>query len=132
MKRDMDINVAINSEVTKIFTKCCRNNGFLAINVLKYIIENRKILDDLCVSIFQDEVGYTKAILYQHKMKELPKNSSTPYVLRSVDSELSLRDILKENDLSVVFFFCYLAVNQNVINFICNKIPNELKMKKYQ
>lgn len=132
MKRDMDINVNINSEVTRIFTKRCRSNGFLAINVLKYIVENRKILDDLCIQIFQDEERYLKAVRYQNKVKQLPKNNSTPYTLRDVESEFTLKEILRQNGISVVFFFCYLASNQNVINFICSKIPSELKMKKYQ
>ena len=130
--RDMDINVAINSEVTKTFTKYCRNNGFMARNVLKYIIEHREIIDEVCCNILKSEEEYMRAILYQHKMKGLPKNNATPYALKNVRSDLSLKEILKQNGITVVFFFCYLAVNPIEIDFICNKIPDELKMKKYQ
>ena len=132
MINKMNIRVAINSEVTKAFTVMCKDKGFKPTTVIKYFIENREILDDFCENIFDNVDAYIEASKYFIKVSKLPENNGTPYKLTDVDSDVSLKDILRSHGISVVFFFCYLVVNQDVFNIMCDSIPGEYKLKKCQ
>ena len=132
MINKMNIRVAINSEVTKAFTAMCKERGFKPTTVIKYLIENRGILDNFCENIFDNVDAYIEASKYFIKVSKLPENNGTPYKLTDVDSDVSLKDILRSHGISVVFFFCYLVVNQDVFNIMCDSIPGEYKMKKCQ
>ena len=129
--RDMDINVATNSCVTKQFTKHCRRNGYRPGIVLKYLVENKSFFDEVCNTIiFEDKDAYMNAVMYQKEVSVLSKCYGTSFTLKSVSSQYTLKELLQQYNISIVFFFCYLAANGNVVDFICSHIPNELKLKK--
>lgn len=129
--RNLYISLEADTVLASEFTKNCKDNGYLPVKVLKYIIEHPEYLEELCESIrLADIKKINEAKKLKEKLAEKGNRRGTAYTIKNTTSERTFGDMLDDFNISVVFFFCYLYLNKSLVDDLCNKLPEELKMKK--
>lgn len=127
----MYISLEADSILSCAFTENCKANGYLPAKVIKYIMENPEYLEELCESIrLADLKKINQAKKLKNKLAQTGKRRGTAYTIKNVKSDKTFGELLDEYNITVVFFFCFLYLNKELVNDLCDKLPDELKMKK--
>ena len=106
------------------FTKQCKLCGYTKKTVVKYIIENRHIVEDICERMLKSN-DLREIIQYSYENRNWDKNG----VIVELDCDYTLSDILNQFNIPTNAFI-YFLTSHKLVKHICSELPEELKMKK--
>ena len=119
----MKMNVKLGIDNAE-FTRQCKACGYTKKAVVKYIIENRHIVEDICELMLRSN-DLKEVLQRSYELRNWEKNG----VIVELDCDYTLSDILNQFSIPTNAFI-YFLTSKGIVKNICSELPDELKMKK--
>ena len=115
----------LSSDLNKELTRQCKAIGYRRSDVLAYFADNPEFTGKICDEILASDELFT----YLDETVGINMYSNT--ITIKLNTENSLRTILRKHHINVSTFLLFIIRENIVISRMKNLLPPDLKLKKY-